>query len=128
SATSHATVSICEIEIDHGIAATTPTASQSAARARRARSKANKVAAIVSAISVSQAKRHVLATALLHSVAARVEQREQIDIPKTTRIFDQDEAWQQRLRRVAEKRRQNDVFGAFYVDLQGIDGLDRGVG
>src|SRR5947209_12018883 len=117
SATSHATVRICETEIDHGIATATPTASQSATRPRRGRSTANSVAVVVSAISISQAERHVLAAALLHSVAARGEQREQIDPPDAARVLDQNQARQQRLRRIAQERRQHEVLRALHIDL-----------
>src|SRR2546423_4162254 len=127
SATSHATVKICETEIDHGSATATPTASQSATRRRRTRSNANKFAVIVSAISISQAKRYVLTAALLHSVAALGEQREQIDAPEAARVLDQKQQRQQRLRRIAQERREHDVFGALHIDLQRIDCFDSGL-
>ncbi len=43
SATSQATIRICEIEVDHGIVTTTATASQSASRSSTARSKARPI-------------------------------------------------------------------------------------
>src|SRR5207237_5260211 len=118
NATSHATVRICEIKIDHGIATATPTASQSARRARRARSKPDKVAVIVSAMSISQAQRHVLAAALLHSVAAACEQSEQINLPEAARVLDHDQARQQRLRGTAQRRPQTARVGTLRIDLQ----------
>src|ERR1041384_8321104 len=106
SASNHAAVRICEAEIDHGIEAATPTASQSATRASRVRSKPANVA-VASAMPLAQPQRHILAAAFLFSVAAGGQQSEQVDAPEAARILDQDQARQQRLRGVAQKRRQH---------------------
>ena len=50
SATSQATIRICEIEVDHGIATATATASQSASRSSAARSKARPIRSAVHGI------------------------------------------------------------------------------
>src|ERR1700722_15864197 len=58
------------------------------------------------------------------SVAARLEEGLHIGVPASNAVLHDDERGPKRLGRIMEKRLENEVLGAFHIELDHIDALE----